>query len=251
MAYRLGESNVQVVTVQGMLEGQQIINRYYYAYAGVLPDPDADMSNVFLTNFITAYRANILPVAWDDYTVFRYSMVEINGVKFNAGPPIRYQNIIDPSKFQQIFGVVADKGGIASAGLVKLPAHEAMRLLFTLSSRVPKRFRANYVRLSLGFPTSALAATQEQWTAGVIASVTAAYLGFLGTLITGVAAPVGSRWGLVAWSAPFWYENIRPLVPPANVLQAATRSITGAIVEPFVGTQITRRFKPLGGFRGV
>lgn len=246
--YLLNAARCQVVTVNGLINGQKIINRYHYAYYGVLPSPDTDDSTTFLTNFITMYRATILPVAWDDYSVSRYDLVEISGAILTPSVPHRYVTNIDPSKIDAVFGTVADKGAIASAGLVKIPTHECMRLKFNPQTRAPKRFRSNYARLSLGFPIASLAATAEQWTAGQIAAIGAAFTTMCTTAIFGQSFPAGSGYFPSAWSPPY-FVNVVP-VGVGNVRDAC-RKFLSATVEPFVGTQITRRFFPLGGFRGV
>lgn len=248
MAYFLNAQKAQLMTVYGSIGGQQIINRFFYSYQGTLPNPDADTSILFLTNFVAMYRATILPVAWDDYTVSRYTMAELLDVTVVAGPPVRYRTDFDPSKFQQTFGTVADKGGIASAGLVKIPTHECMRLLWNPVDRVPKRFRSNYSRLALGFPTASVGPTPEQWSPGVLAAVQAAYSAMALVSISGVAAPVGTGYYPSAWSPPYYIQVVKPAGDP---LRDACKQFANTTAEKYVGTQVTRRFFPLGGFRGV
>lgn len=245
--YLLNAARVQLVTVQGIINGQRIVNRFHYAYFGVLPSPDIDDSLTFLTNFRTMYRANILPVAWDDYAVFSYSLAEIVSAHATPTPPIRYVTVMDPSKIDLLLGVVADKGTIASAGATKVPTHEAMRLRWNPGTRAPKRFRANYSRLALGFATTTLGATAEQWTAGTIATYGGAFSTMATTAIFGQGFPASSGYFPSAWSPPY-YANVLPL---GSNSRDACRQFVSATVEPFIGTQITRRFFPLGGFRGI
>lgn len=245
--YLLNAARVQLVTVTGTINGQRIVNRFHYAYFGVLPSPDVDDSATFLTNFRLMWRANVIPVAWDDYSVVAYGLAEIESAHATPTPPIRYVTVMDPSKIDLLLGTVADKGTIASAGATKIPTHEAMRLRWNPGTRAPKRFRANYSRLSLGFATTTLAATPEQWSAGSITTYSGAFSTMATTAVFGQPFPASTGYFPSAWSPPY-YANVLPL--GANARDAA-RQFVSATVEPFVGTQITRRFFPLGGFRGI
>jgi len=248
MPYTLDASKVQLVTVMGQIAGQQIINRLYYSYKGVLPNPDADRSDLWLENFVIAWRTNILPVAWDDYKVTRYTMVEYKDVELRPAPKTGYRVVLDPSKFQQQEGAIADTGGIASAGATKIPTHEAMRLRLNVADRIPKRFRSNYLRLSLGFAITVLGATAEQWTAGSRTTYKAAFDTLIATDIHGVGVPVGVGYFASAFSIPYYFLSIKGGADPMSF---AARQFASSTVEPFIGTQITRRFFPLGGFRGI
>lgn len=251
MAYLMDASKCQIVTVTGSIKGQKIINRYHYAYPGVLPSPDVDVSSTFLTNFIAAYRATVLPVAYDDYSVVNYQVAEIKSAGLVPGPPTRYQTNMDPSKLDLVLGTGADVGTLASAGTTKLPVHEIMRCKFSVASRAPKRFRALYARLSLGWPTILLApAAPEQWTAGTITTVGGAFNAFIALAVFGSTFAAGVGYNLCAWSPPYYVTVVFPPPGPGDV-RDATRQFTAATIEPFVGTQITRRYFPLGGFRGV
>lgn len=247
MAYLINPARVQLLTVRGILESQQIINRFFYVYDGPIPSPDVDDSGTLLANFQTMYRTHVLPVAWDDYTVRSYDLAEITGAILTPSPPHRYVTQMDPSKIDSLLGGVADKGGIASVGLVKLPTHEAMRIFWKPATRAPKRFRSNYSRVSLGFPVGSLAASQEQWTAGVIASVGTAY-NFMATApLLGMPFGTGTGYTPHAWSPPY-YVNVVPLGGDSRL---ATKKYASATVVPYVGTQTTRRFTPAGKYRGI
>lgn len=251
MPYPIDASKCQIVTVNGLIAGQKIINRYHYSYFGPLPSPDLDTSDVFLNNFIIAYRAHVLTIAYDKYSVQRYDVAEIKSAGLVPGPPARYQTNMDPSKLESVFGVGADTGVLATAGTTPLPVHECMRVKLTPGTRAPKRFRSNYVRCSFGWPTILLApASAEQWTAGTITTVGTAFSAFVTTAIYGQAFAAGTGYFPAAWSPPYYVGVVFP-PPMSGPVRDATKKFTGVTIEPYVGTQITRRFFPAGGFRGV
>lgn len=249
MAYLIDGTRVQRVTVEAVINGQKIIDRYHLAYFGVPPDPSASDSGHLLASFQTAYRTSIIPVAWDDYSVFRYKIEEISDVLKPDPTKKKYRVVADASKFDQIFGGPGDVGTIASAGLTKIPTHEVLRLLLTPSARVPKRFRGNYLFLSIGQPTSSLSTTPEKWATSFITAQQTAWNAFVGTAMFGVSPTAGSGYKVCLFSAPYYFEVVKS--NPVHQVWDASRFITSTTPEPFIGSRASRRFKPTGGFRGI
>jgi len=250
MSYQLDGLNLQLVTVNARLAGQQIINRFWYRYVGPQPDPDFEVSSTFLTQFRTAFRAQILASFYSTYTVFSYEVKEcIGALAASPGPPIKYRAEFDVNKLDTLLGAGPDVGALAPGVGTLCPAHEAMRVKMIPTSRALGYQKGNYIRVSAGFPDSIKdPANREKWSAAAIATYDAAWGGFVATSIFGNAAPAGNGWRPSCFSVPllgrmsgaptFW-----------KPYQAATLTLNAAN-NLFIGTQVTRRWNPDGTFRG-
>jgi len=249
MAYSLDSSKVQLVTVNGRIAGQQIINRFWYAYQGVLPNPDTPVSTTFLTQFQTIYRSAILASYYSVYTVFSYEMKELDDVALiAAGPPARYKNSFNVSKLDLLLGSGGDIGALAIAGGTQLPTHEVMRIAIKPTFRALGFFKGSYVRSSGGFVASLLdPAAPETWTAGTVAAYQANWSGLLAQAIWGVGVHVGSGFFIGQFSTNYFGRVIKP---GGGDLREACAQATALTVNKWVGTQTTRRFTPGGSFRG-
>lgn len=249
MAYSLAGDKLQLVTINGRIGGQQIITRLWYAYLGPLPNPDADVSPTWITNFRAAYLANILGSYYSPYTVFSYEMKELKTVALRLpGPPAIYKNVFDVNKIQTLLGVAGDIGGLAPGVNALMPVHDTMRIFLTPAARFIGFFKSNYLRTSGGWPDTLLdPAAPEKWLAATLATYSAQWTIMLGTVIRGVAVPVGSGWLPVLWSTNFYgREKLAGGFP----LRDGCTTITNAVANAYVGTQTTRNFTPKGAFRG-
>lgn len=247
MAYFLNAANAQLITVTGLIGGQQIVNRFWLAYFGVLPNPNPHRSDLMLQSFRTAYRAQILSTYYDTYTVFSYRMVEWNdAILKGAVPHQRWQAIFDPSKLEILVGVGADVGANASVGLVAVPTHETLRVFYKPSSRALKAFKSNYWRVSGGWKTGQYDTVPEKWTAAFLAGEQGAFGGFIATGFDGTGGG-HAEFFISAASVPYYGKVVKPI---GGNIRDATRLSTAVVAEPYIGTQTTRRFFPAGGFRG-
>ncbi len=250
MSYQLDGLNMQLVTVNGRLAGQQIINRFWYRYVGPQPDPDFEVSSVFLTQFRTAFRAQILASYYSTYTVLSYEVKECDGVLITSpGPPAKYRAQFDVNKLDLLLGAGPDVGALAPGAGTLCPAHEALRIKLLPTSRALGYQKGNYLRVAAGFPdTLKDPADREKWTAGTVTTYSGAFGGFVATAISGVAVPAGSGWKPSCFSVPLLG---RMSGAPAfwKPYQAATLAINAA-ANLYIGTQTTRRWTPTGTFRG-
>jgi len=250
MAYTLDGLNVQLVTVNARLAGQQIINRFWYRYTGPQPDPDVETSNVFLTQFRTAFRAQVLASFYSTYTVFSYEVKECDGaIAASPGPPIKYRASFDVNKLDTLLGAGPDVGALAPGAGTLWPAHEALRIKLNPTTRALGYQKGNYLRISAGFPdTLKDTANREKIQAGTAATYDGVFGGFVATAIFGNAAPIGNGWKPSAFSVPF-LGRMSGAPTFWKPYQAASIILT-ASTNLFIGTQTTRRWTPQGTFRG-
>lgn len=249
MAYSLNGEKLQLVTINGRIGGQSIITRLWYGYLGPLPNPDADVSTVWITQFRAAYLANILASYYSPYTVFSYEMKELKTVALRlAGPPAVYKNVFDVNKIHTLLGVAGDVGALAPGAPALMPVHDMMRIFLNPSSRFIGYFKSNYLRTSGGWPDSLLdAAAPEKWTAATLVTYSAQWSIMLSVALHGVAVPVGAGWFPVLWSTNYYgREKLAGGFP----IRDGSTTITNAIANAYVGTQVTRNFTPRGNFRG-
>lgn len=249
MSYFLDARNVQLLTVNGRLSGQVIVNRFWYSYVAGLPNPDPDVSNLFLQSFITAFRAQILASFYQTYTVFSYELKEMNdAVLVSVGPPSKWRPSFNVDKVDTTLGVAGDVGALAPGASTLMPAHEAVRVFLKPTARLLGYRKGNYLRISAGFPdTIKDPADREKITAGAAATFDAAFGGFVATAIHGVAVPAGAGWFPVCMSVPYFGRVVKPA--GGDPRQGGSKVIS-ALTNRFIGTQVTRRWNPNGTFRG-
>jgi len=248
MPFALNDDKVLEVTVEAQWYSQFLITRFQYQYS----DPTAPLagnSATFLTNFRTAFRTHIIPICFTDYIVTRYRVDMImDVVQVAAGPPATFRPVYN-NVFDYLTGAAGDVGTRAiAAGADVLPAANCMRIKKNV--QVPTRgfYKAGYVRMG-GQGTEDLdpdAPEHDRWSNAIIASRTTTWSDFAAESPLGEVG--GNGWNMTVWSANFFGRVIKPF---AGEVYLAGNEIQSMTCMPFVGTQITRRYKPAGGFSGL
>lgn len=247
--YAVDSLCVQRLIVEGSIRDQLIEDIYYLVYAGSGVDPDPSDSGHLLASFQAAYRANVLPLAYDDYSVTRYAMTELFDVTKQSDSPPRYSFLLDGRKDDFIKGDAGDVGQRVSGALAKLPVHEVLRVNMMASSRVPRRFKRSYLFFSLGQSTQDLGVNVEQWSAAFLAASKTAFDSMANTTYNGVATPGGAGYRLAVYSGAYWYEEIRPAL--LNYIALGARTIAMSQPSPYIGSLRSRLYSPSGVKHGV
>lgn len=249
MAYTLDATRAQLITVDARLAGQTIINRFWLAYMGVIPNPDVARSDVFLTQFRAAYRT-LMGSYYSTYTVFSYEIKEMSdALQVAVGPPSKWRAVFDVDHVDTLLGVGADVGALAPGAGTLCPAHEALRVKFVPATRSLGYFKSNYVRVAAGFPdTLKDTANREKWTAGTKTTYDGAFGNLLATNFTGVAVAVGVGYFIRLMSVPYFGRVQKPV---GGDVRLGTTGIGAAATSLYIGTQTTRRYSPSGIARGV
>lgn len=248
MAYALNDDFVQEVTVEATYFGQQIIQRHYYRYSDPLA-PLPGTSTAFLLDFRTAFRANIIPVMFTDYIVSRYVLRQVRDASMILpGPPSTWRTLYSTA-YDILVGAAGDIGLLpVGVGLDYLPNANAMRIKKNPATPWRGFFKASYVRTAPhnNGQLDPDEADHDRWSPATITTYTDAWTLMVTAGIQGEVG--GNGWLMGIWSAPFFGRISKPagLAP-----FSAVEPISSATCRPYVGTQITRRYKPLGGFRGV
>lgn len=242
----LNTTRVVEITVDGRIDGQQIINKFYYRPQS--PGIGGATAGNLLTNFRTAFRANMLNWMYNWFTIYRYTLREIADVRQVVPPvgPKRYVNVYSVDGYAILVGLVADKGALATPLDDRLPSHEAYRCFKAPSGRAFKFFKGNYNRFA-SFTVNEKDLTPEKWTAAFLAASNPSMSVFN---LTSISAGVGvtPAYQHAVFSGGYYYTVVRPGVG-GFIYQAAT-GIDAYIGDVYIGTQTTRRFTPAGSFTG-
>jgi hypothetical protein len=246
MAYTPNRQKVQHVVVQARANGQEIINNFYLvpSQAGVGGDGS---SVTLLTAFRAAYRL-VLGEFYDVYEVGFYWMREVTDAMLVAGPPQRWETVYDVNKVEVLAGVLGvnlDEGQQSSVGVQLLPAHEALRVRKIPTVRRIGYFRSAYNRFC-PWVESQIGDTWEKWNAGFLVSIQVVLTAFNTTnFLDGGTG--NASWDHGVWSATLFGRVIKPAGGPLTSAASAVASYTA---NPWIGTQVSRRFKPSGLFKG-
>lgn len=233
------------ITVDGRIDGQMIVNKYWMMSES--PGVGVTDGALLALNWIDLYRARILINMYNWFSVFRYTFREISGaILADPGPPPRYRTLYTISGIAVVAGVVGTDVGAnpLPGGGTKLPAHEALRVFKTPVERRLKYFKGNYNRYA-GFTLSEKSPTAELWSAAALGAFDVNFAFFNSAHIAGnVTSTV--TWRHAVWS-PQYFSTLVP-VPQANNGALFVQSYRSDI---YVGTQTSRRYSPSGQFKGA
>jgi len=233
------------ITVDGRIDGQQIVNKFWY-FSTVAGTPGINTASNVLFNFRAAFRSWILPFQYDYYTVFKYVLREIADVlKVGTPPaPTRYKPVYSTNGFGILAGTVTDTGQLPAGVIHRLPAHECLRAFKQPSGKAFKFFKSNYNRFA-AYTVVEKDALAEKWTAGARTNWQT-LTGFNVTSISGNAhGGVAQLYQHCVFSGGYWYNVIKPFD-----LWLACSGIDAFIPDAYVGTQTTRRYTPAGSISG-
>lgn len=249
MSFTLSGDKPVLVTINGRLNNQMIINRIWYAYKGPVPNVDFHNSQFWLTSFRTAFRAQILASFYSGYTVFSYELKELDTVtQIGATVPSKWKNTFNVDGVDLLLGTGADIGALAPGVNPLLPAANAMRIYLKPLNRALGFFKSNYLRTQGGWPDTILSATNhDEWAAATITAYDLAWGGFNATPIFGLAAPVNVGYLPAVWSINYAGRVIKLA---GRDMRDAAQVVLTMTTNKFVGTQTTRRYNPDGTFRG-
>lgn len=235
------------ITVEARVREQLIINKFYYRNSAPAPGPSDGTSDIFLGNFAVAYQTFILPQFYDVYAVSRYWCRQIDDVLFfPAPPPGHWRNSYRPDE-DFLEGTPADVGGIASAGLQFMPVHEALRVYKRPTTFVRRYFKSTYNRFA-PFAENDQGDLPERWNVLFRTNRDTAFTNFNSTAIFSTAPPVGNGWFQSVWSPTYYGVVVKPA---GGAIEVANPRVFSMLTRPYVGTQVSRRYNPSGGFRGA
>lgn len=244
MAFTLSQSNPIEITVDARINSQVIINTFHYRSVDATPLAQGD-SMVFLLSFRAAFRLMMLTWFYDRYTVAGYWLRQIQSVDpLPAAPRIRYLTDYDYKA-----GEVQDVGSDVSGALHFLPVHEALRCRKFPETLKRNYFKACYNRFGGWAEQDAGADGYEKWNNAFIANANPNLEDFRAETLFGFDPPAGNGWQLACFSPQYLRDVVQTSVPPGAPRNAAIRC-SAYIADPFVGTQVSRRYNPGGGFRG-
>lgn len=246
MAYAMTGTNVQQLIVDARVDGAQVVNVYYYRTV----DPVGGNSSVFLDNFIDLYRSTILQVMYEAFQVHRYWIREISDVlMISAGPPSVWRPVFRVDGVDYREGLIVDDQGdlTLGGGQLYLPTHEAIRV-----AKRPTTYRLGYFKAGANryapFINASLSTSHDRWTAPWLTTFQAELDTFNGTPVFGVAPPAGNGWNHAVYSPPYHGRVVKPA--GGNPRDAAI-DVAAYTALTWVGTQVTRRYSPIGQQRGA
>jgi len=246
MAYNMVASNVQQVVVDARVDGAQVVNVYHYRTTDVVGGNSA----IFLDNFIDNYRASLLGAMYSAFQVQRYWVREISDVLMtSAGPPSEWRPVFRVDGVDYREGELVDDQGVLTlaGGALYLPTNVALRVY-----KRPLQYRLGYYKAGYNryapFPQTKLQTNHDRWDPAWVTTFDAACNVFSGTPIMSVDPAAGNGWDHAIYSPPYHGRVVKPLGgPPRDAAQIVASYTT----RSWIGTQITRRYTPLGQQRGA
>jgi hypothetical protein len=243
-------NHVMQVSVDGRFDGQQILNVYHYKYSSPDTGPTAGTSTVFLQNFRTAFRALLAARFYPGYSVMRYWLRSIHAVAVsNPVPPVKWRPVYHPDMLDWLDGVVApgsDQGGQPVLSRY-LPSFVALRVLKNPEHRRVGYLSRNYNRYG---PMETVdldldLADNDLWSTDTLTNWTTSLSAFTDAAI--LDQPAGNGWDQAVFSASY-HGNVGQ--PAGSTITKAAEKVTSVSVMQFAGSQVSRRYKPRGGFQG-
>jgi len=245
MAYTPILNNPQYVVVEAVVNGQQIINTFWLVHGqgGLAADGS---STLLLQSFRTAYRL-LLARFYNVYAVVKYSIREAESVLNTTFPPEEpfWITVWNPFKYDELVAILPqDQGQIASVGQDLMPAHEALRVRKIPSPRRVGYFKAGYNR----FCPWAEADANTVWEKFNDDFVTL----MQGVMTTFNATPFDGGGANPVWRHGLFSPTLhgRVSVPLGMSIYQSCTFVGEYKVIPWVGTQVSRRFKSTGRFQG-
>lgn len=247
--FQMQSDYVTEVLVQGHVSGQDVDNYFQYRSEDVPSGPGTDDSVTWLTNFRTVFRSDILAAMYDLYIVRRYWIRQIRDVVLeSAGPPAEFKSVRS-DELDYLDGEAGDVGALAAGvGNLYLPVNAALRVKKNPQNFWKGYFKSNYNRFAPWTKENLSTATANDhdiWLAAFITTMNTAFSTFNGRSILGQVG--GNGWKMGLWSPNLYGRVFKPvgLTPRQSMQKVATYK-----ANPYIGTQITRRYKPSGAFRG-
>lgn len=234
----------QHVTVEAVVNGQQIINTFWLVHSQG-GGPGDGSSTALLQSFRTAYRL-LMARFYNVYAVFSYTMKEVEDVLNTTFPPERpyWVPVYNVRALEILPGEALDAGQLPTVGVDLLPAHEALRV-----KKIPTHPRVGYFKAAYNrfcpFNEGDYGEVWEKWNAGFLNTIQTALTTFNATQFQDAGTSPVWRHGI--FSAKLHGAVGKPA--GLNIYQAATW-VNEYKANGWVGTQISRRFRPSGKFQG-
>lgn len=236
------------VTIDSRVDGQQFINNFYYKYSTPETGVTGGRSDTFLTNFRNAFRQRMIPLLCNRFSVSKYWVRSIVGdILVDAGPPAKFRAKYDPDRLDFLEGAAGDVGAIVPDAGGLLPMHCAYRVIKNpgqkfvgYHSRCYNRFGPVLASdMELGASNHDLFDDVRKgvWDAAVTLFCDDAIFDQVG----------GNGWDMCSFSIQYFGRVAKPA--GASITKAAV-AISNAKLQPYVGSQVTRRYHPIGGFEG-
>lgn len=243
-------NHILQVTVDARVDAQQLLNVYHYKFSAPDTGPTGGSSVTFLQNFRTAFRVLLAARMYPAFEVERYWLRSIYDVAVSdPGPPIKYRPVFHPDMLDWLdgtHGVGEDLGGqVSPSGY--LPTYVAMRALKNPENRRVGYLSRNYNRYApfAQADLDADNADHDRWDAAVVGEWSTSLNTFADAAI--LDQPAGNGWDQAVFSASYHGKVGKPL--GASITKAA-EPVTSVTVMTFAGTQVSRRYRPRGGFQG-
>lgn len=237
-----GNGPVEIV-VDARLDTQQIVNKFYLKCT--TPGAAGQDMALLLANWVDRYRLTILSFHYTPFSVFRYTMREIVGIRIVGVPPdAHFASLYSVENVVVQPGAGADTGAtVLAVGEDYLPAHEALRAFKAPEARKLHYFKSNYNRFA-GFSTAEKDPVREIWSNAALTGIDVALGNFNAAAIaSNVAGTI--TWKNALWS-PAYYGSLDPKPQPYG----GSLFVSEFKCDKYVGTQISRRFSPSGQYKG-
>jgi hypothetical protein len=243
MPYAANRLRPQLVIVDARVNGQQVVNTFYLRHSNGTAG-SSGTSTAILAEFRDAYRL-LLNGFWSTYQVQSYTMREINDAILKG---VLWENVFDPFKVDSLAGNLVDDVGQLNAALEPMmPTHEALRVRKYPGIRTAGYHRAAYNRFAPWSEVDHSNTEPERWTAAFIAGIQPLLSAFNATSFDdGGIAP--TPWFHSVYSATLYGRLIKPTGGPMYIAGSFVAFYTASV---YVGTQITRRFSPVGFMHGA
>lgn len=243
-------NHVLQLTVDARVDGQQVLNVFHYKHSSPDTGPTGGSSATFLTNFRTIFRTLIDARLYPAYAIQRYWLRSIYDVAFvNPPAPGSYRPVYHPDMLDFLDGVPGDnndQGGLAEpAGY--LPTYVCLRTLKNPEHRRVGYLSRNYNRFGpfARADLDADPADHDLWSTDLVTAWTTAINTFADAAVLDQVA--GNGWDMAVFSAQYHGKVGKPL--GASITKAAEK-VTSVTVMQYAGTQVSRRYRPRGGFQG-
>lgn len=249
MAYTTNPLQVQQVVVQLECRSQITLETYYLVHQS--PTTGANgASDLLLANFITAYKASLMPLKHTTQKVTRWTMHEIIGAKTRlpvppAGTPRQVQTVFDDRKKDLVIpaGVASDSG--ATPPGAELPLFACIGCW--RQPRSPRRgyFEGSYIRFSPLSEADHDDVAPEQWSTATTDLFRNACEAFRSSTLLDVVGPA-SGWVMAIWSPTYFVDFV---ADGAGEAWQAAEQVVAWLPTRYVRTQVSRRYTT-GGLIG-
>jgi len=248
--YQPDKKHVQEIRVDARVHNQQVVTIFHLKSTDYTATSDGN-SATLLNAFRGAYLA-WLGIMSDSYEVYAYVMTEIVGTVFRG--PVDKPHIYvkyKPNKREVLLGIAGDVGQVPTVAM--LPMHECMRIFKRPASLARGYFAGNAWRVCPFLEGDHSDTQSEQWNQALLDAWNPVLANFVTTNLSDGGVTLPNTWKNAVWSAAYFQNVIRggtDGTPPAGDAEGhshrAAQILAGAVVSPYVGTQVSRRFSPGG-----